>query len=36
MSKIMRQCLFSFFEKNSKSAVDETIGCTKNHIKYDV
>ena len=35
MSKILRQCLFSFFAKISKSAIDETIGCTKNCIKYD-
>ena len=29
MSKTLRLCLFSFFEKNSKSVVDENVGCTK-------
>ena len=35
MNKILRQCLFSFFAKISKSAVDETIGRTKICMKYD-
>ena len=36
MSKTLKLCLFSFFEKNSKSVVDETIGCTKFFTKYDL
>ena len=36
MIKILRQCLFSFFAKIRKSAVDETIGRTKNFTKYDL
>ena len=36
MSKTLKLCLFSFFEKISQSVVNETIGHPKIFTKYDL